>query len=101
MASQAVDIGLRVGVMRIQSLFRSHIVNRAHQLAVLGERLAANRLLEFSLEPCKTHIENLDGSVLIEEQIGGFDVAMDNTFFMGVSEAVGHLEDVIRAPCRR
>jgi hypothetical protein len=51
-------------------------------------------------EAGQTHVEDFDHTLAIDEQIAGFDVAVDNAGFMSVLQAKGGLADVVCGPFR-
>ena len=52
-------------------LLGAHVVDRAHHL--LGRRQAVAAVFDAG----QAHVENLDDALLVEQQVGRLDVAMD------------------------
>jgi len=45
--------------------------------------------------PSQPHVENLDHTLLIQQQVGGLDVSMDDTFAVSKLQALCSLQNVV------
>ncbi len=70
-----------IGVVRAGRLFRGHVIDRAHHRAGAGELMICSGLAR-RVDASQAHVENLHHAFLVEQQVGGLDVAMDDTVFM-------------------
>jgi hypothetical protein len=82
-ASQAVDVRASVRPACIGRLFGRHVVDRSHDLAGSGQPLVSRS----GGKTRKAHVQNLDRSMFVDQQVGRFDVAMHQAFAMGVLQS--------------
>ena len=76
-------------------LFGGHVVDRPQRALVLFDRafgVAAGNAGH-------THVEDFDNALLIDQQVGRFDVAMDHVSAVGVCQTLGRLADVVDRLC--
>lgn len=94
--AEGVDVGTVVDGTAAGDLFGSHVVGGAHGLACAGERAgggaAGLRLFETE-ELGESEVGDFYPSAIIEQDILGFDVAMDDPFVVGELEGVADLAD--------
>ncbi len=76
-----------IGVVRAGRLFRGHVIDRAHHRVGAGELMIGSGLAG-RVDASQAHVENLHHAFLVEQEIGGLDVAMDDTVFLSKTEAV-------------
>ena len=86
-----VSLGTAAG-----GLFRGHVAWRAHDLTGDGE---FHLLAVFAFG--NAEVSNFDLTGLIEENVTGFDVAMDDAVFVGVVQGFGSLADEFKGFTRR
>ena len=89
-AAQRIDVGPKVDGVGVRSLFRGHVVGRAHDLTQRGQ-LAAGGLI--GAEQGQPKVENLDLSLACHHQVRGLDVPMHQAVLVGVLEPEGRLAD--------
>ena len=104
-AAQREEVAARVEFLAT-GLFGRHVGDGADGGAGAGEKqslridegLAAKVSMVLRQELGEAKIENFDGAAPGDENVGGFDVAVDDAFFVGGVEGVGQLDaDVDRA----
>ena len=97
-AAQAVDVGPGIGPLGVQGLLGGHVVDRSHHFARRGQPvpLGIGRV-----EPGQAHVENLDRPPLVEQQVAGLDIAMDDPFGVGEGDAAGRLNRVVEGLSQR
>ena len=91
--AQAVDVGLRVGVLGAQRLFRSHVVHGPHHRA--GPRQIGLSRHVGRLDPRQAHIQNLDHARRVEQQICRLDVAVNHALFVSELQPARRLNDAV------
>ena len=85
--AQAVDVAADVEIMRIGlNLLRAHVLNGADELAHVGLK-GGNRQVGIS-GPGHPEIDDLHVPGRIRQNIGGFEVAMDDAFLMPVMHRI-------------
>ena len=94
-ATQAVNIGANVGVMRVAGLLGGDKIERAQHLAGEGQR---RRIAREAGDP---KINQLDHALAINEQIGRLDVAVHQADLVGVLQSQGGLQDDFAGVRRR
>ena len=90
--AQAVDVGPGVDAVAVQGLLRGKIVGRAQHVFVEGH---GKRGVLVAGESGQAQIEHFDHFLLIDQQIGRFDVAVDQAGLVGMGQSVGRLADVV------
>ena len=93
-AAQRVDVGAGVGVVGVQGLLGSHVVAGAHHLARAGQAIPVG-VVRQSGDARQAHVEDLHRAFLVQQQVAGLDVAVDNLVLVGILEPSGGLDDVI------
>ena len=89
---QAVDVGPPVDDPRAR-LLGTHVPRRAQQAVVMGQAGIG--------EPAgQAEVRHPDRSLLVDQQVGGLDVAMDHAMMVGVRERLGRLEADFRNPAK-
>ena len=83
-AAEAVEVGARIEVSEGHCLLRAHVAGRADRLARLGERQAAG-----GADRARDAEVGDDRVLAREEDVLGFDVAVDDSLAMGERERVG------------
>ena len=83
-AAEAVDVGPMIDRMAVERLFGGQIIGRAQHVFVVGDR---QRRFVGVGELGQSQIENFDGPLQIDQQVGRLDVAMDQARFVGVLQA--------------
>lgn len=84
--------------LRIQSLFRSHVVDRAQHTSGAGQvRIPCpiNVIAGGPLNSCKPHVQDTNDTFMIHQQIAGFDITMNDAEFVSVIEPLRDLTDDI------
>ena len=87
-AAEAVDVGPCVNPVAVERLFGGKIVDGADHLLVVGHRQRGLRLVG---EPRQPHVENLDRAGLVDQQIGGLDVAVNQSVGVRIGQPLGGL----------
>ena len=98
-AAEGVDVGTAIGLVAVAGLLGRQVVGRAQHLLVMspGERGVVLRHGERQPE-----VEDLDVPSLVDDQIGRFDVAVDEPLVVRVLQAERRLADEIgRLPHRQ
>ena len=82
-------------MLGIHGLLRGHVVHGAHHLARAGQLilLAAGRL-----QSRQAHVQDLDRALLIQQQVRGLDVPVDDALLVCVLPARGPLAGCSPAP---
>jgi hypothetical protein len=96
--SESKDVGAMVD--RLPSyLFGSHVASGAQHDAGLGCGCdSGTGRVDLVLRLCQfgeTEIQNLDPAVLGDEEVFGFQVAVNDAFFVGGCDAMGDLNSVV------
>ena len=91
--AEAVDVGTAIDAAAVHHLFRGHVIRRSNRRLFTLGRLP--RLLSLEGDSGQSQIEDLQHAVGVDQEIGRFDVAMDQAHRMGVSEPFGRLTDEI------
>ena len=78
----------------IRRLFGGHVVAGAHHLARAGQAVLVGFVGQ-SGDACQAHVEDLDRAFLVQQQVAGLDVAVDDVAFVGILEPAGGLQDVL------
>ncbi len=90
---QPVDIGPRIGRVRVVRLLGGGVVRRAHDRARRGDcRRVVTHLVRQVGQP---EIEHLDHSGRCSQQVGGLDIAVDHALLVGVLQSQGGLPDAV------
>ena len=82
------DVGAVVDFPRLADLFGRHVVERAHDLCVAGERGVLGAGLK---QLGQTEVGDLHMAGAVEEDVVGLDVAVDHALVVGVLERVANL----------
>ena len=79
--------------MRVLGLLWGHVIVRAHHLAALGQRLRGglSTWIGWLVDAGQTHVQNLDGTLAVQQEIAGLDVPVDHALFMGALEPSGQV----------
>ena len=87
-----------VHAVTIDSLFGRQVVYRAQDILVVvdGQRGRIFILIEFR----QSHIQDFDHASFVRQQIGGFNIAMDQAHVVGMLQPHGRLSDVVGGPSR-
>ena len=78
--------------MAVQSLFGGQIVDRSQYAAVVDSQ----RGLVLVRDARQSQVGDLEHAFAVDQQVGGLDVAVDQSHLVGKSQAVGSLRDVVR-----
>ena len=98
-AAERVDVGACVGLVAVFGLLRRQVIGRAEHLLAM---LLRQRLVVLALGEGEAEVEDLHGAAGVEDQVRRLDVAMDESFLVGVLKAEGRLPDVVhRLPQRQ
>ena len=102
-AAKAVDVRSFVGGMCFGCLFGSHVICRAHHHAGTRELLAVRirRVLIRHDEACQAEVQDLDHTLIAQQQVARFNVPVDHSAFMGVLQALGRLSDEVHRASQR
>ena len=90
--AQAIDVGPAVHAVTVQGLLRGKIVGRAQHVFVKGH---GKRGMLVAGESGQAQVQHLDHFFLIDQKIGGFDVAVDQAGLVGMVQPVGRLADEV------
>lgn len=91
-AAEAVDIGPGIDIVAVLGLFRGKVVGGTENVFVVRDGERGSFVVGEEGEP---HIEDFDYAFFVDEQIGGFNITMDEAVGMGVVESFGRLREVI------
>ena len=91
-ASQSIDVGTAICFPGVQGLFRSHEIDGSNDHSG-GGQIGLQITFGFSLQASHTHVQNLDRSLLVQQQVGGLDIPMDDPLSMSRFETPGGLND--------
>ena len=84
-ATERIDVTALVGRVRVAGLFRTHVVDRAHDLTRLGQ--SAGRItVGFACiagQSSEPQIEHFDFASLGQQQVVWFDVSVDDAGVVG------------------
>ena len=97
-AAQAVDVGPQIDLVAVDGLLGRKIVGRAEHVFVVGD---GQRGLLVVREQGQAQVENLHHPLLIDQQVGGLHVAVNQAGIVGVLEALGGLGDVVAGHSQR
>ena len=92
-AAEGIDVGAGIDIMAVERLFGRQVVGGAEHIFVMGD---GQRRLGFTGEQGQAQIQNLHDTFVVDEQVCGFDITMDQAAFVGVLQTVGCLNDVVR-----
>ena len=87
--TQGIDIGPRVRMLCVECLLWSHVVDGPHDLSSAGQLVL---LGTGRIQPRQSHVENLDRTATVEQQIGGFDISMHDALRMRVLQPTSRLQ---------
>ena len=90
-------MSLRVGLPRVEGLFRCHEIDRSEEHTEIG------RIVVFTHAPsrssaCQPHVENLHRALRVQQQVGRFDVAMNDAAAVRIMQAARRLHDAREWP---
>ena len=94
-ATQAVNIRPCIRRARIHGLFGSHVINRTHQNAGSGQPGYRSMVLAGLFKTSEPHIQNLDGSRFILQQIRRLDIPMNDPAAMCIGEPLCGLSNAL------
>ena len=100
--AQSEDVAPRIGGLGLDLLGR-HVTERSHDHPRLGcRREAGGSPGVLSLGQFRqAEVEDLDAALPGHEEVLGFQVAVDDAFFVSGRQAVGDLDRVVDCPARR
>ncbi len=90
-AAERVDVAARVDVALSRRLLRAHVARRPQRQPGLGQFLAAHR----AHRPCDTEVGH-PGMAILQEDVLGLEVAMNEPMAMGVIEGISDLAEELQ-----
>ena len=93
---QCVDVGANIHAMAVDPLLRGEVVGRAEHrgaIELLGDVVVG--VLE---EEGQAHVQDLDVPLLVEQEVGGLDVAVDQPGLVCVLQAQCRLTNAVGGP---
>ena len=98
-AAQTVDIGPHVDRVAVERLFGREVVGRSQHFFIMatGDR----RIVPLIKKPHQSQVEHLDRAPVVQQQVGWFDVAVNQIRLVGLVQPLGGLPDVFRGRDRR
>ncbi len=91
-AAQRIDVGAVVEVRGFQGLLGGHVIDGPKGRSA---RRRTPRLVAL-VQAGQAQIENLDHTLVVDQQVRGLDVAVDEVAGVGVGKALGRLANVVR-----
>ena len=91
-APQSVDVGPGVDQVAVNRLLRRQVIRRAEHLFVVFD---GEGLLVPLGQPRQAHIEDLDRSLFVDQQVARFDIPVDHAAAVGVGQSLSGLADVV------
>ena len=98
-AAQAINIGAMVDTVRIFGLLGGHVIDSPHVHTALGQAAGgglAERIIGVD-DPGQAQVEHTDGPPVVDDEVAGLDIAMNDPLFVGGLEAPGGLDQVVEA----
>ena len=95
-ATQGIDIGASIHLGRILGLLRRDIVHGPDHVSLAADDGTIGR--QFTLNQSQAQVENLGVVVGSDEDVGGFQVAMNQAAQMGMVQAVGDFGEEASGP---
>jgi len=90
--TQRVDVGAAVRVVRVAELLRGGVIRRANAHSFAGPGRIADLILQ---ETGQTQIQDLDLPAGAQQQIRGFQIAVDQPFVVCMLQRCSGLVDVV------
>ena len=78
----------------VRGLLGRHVVAGAHHLTRAGQAVPVG-VVRQSGDARQAHVEDLHRAFLVQQQVAGLDVAVDDLVLVGILEPSGGLDDVI------
>jgi hypothetical protein len=91
--TKAIDIAAGIGIVGVRRLLGGHVVDRAHHRAGVGKLMIGG--VGRAVESGQAHVENLDHALVIEQEVGRLDVAMDDATAVSIGQATSSLQYVV------
>ncbi len=92
--SERINVASCICLLRVHRLFGGHVLDRPHDRAGRSQTRSLRRASHRVIDPRQAHVENLHGSLGIQQQIGGLDVAMNNSLLVRVLQSPRCLNNV-------
>ena len=91
--TQAVNIGADINLVTVQRLFGRDIVGRPQNVLVVI--FQSKQIDIIVVEARQTEVENSNGAVTLQEDVGRLDIAMDQTGLMSGLKPASGLADIV------